>query len=78
MKVSDMEATAMLIILLANGVCKSVDLPAVDGKPNTVIMCPVPATELPAFGAPPEKPAVKGNASGPSPIYDRRFSGGLG
>ena len=77
MKVGDMEPTAMLIILLANGVCKSVDLPVVDGKPNTVIMCPVPATQLPAFGAP-EKPAVKGNASGPSPIYDRRFSGGLG
>jgi hypothetical protein len=77
MKVDDMEATAMLIILLANGVCKSVDFPAVDGKPNTVIMCPAPATDLPAFGAP-EKPAMKGNASGPSLNYDRRFSGGWG
>ena len=77
MKVGDMEATAMLIVLLANGVCKSVDLPAVDGRPNTVIMCPTAATDLPAVGAS-EKPAVKGNASGPSLIFDRRFSDGLG
>jgi hypothetical protein len=72
-----MEATAMLIVLLANGVCKSVELPAVDGKPNTVIMCPAPSAEPPAFGAP-ETPAMKGSASGSSLIYDRRFSGGWG
>jgi hypothetical protein len=77
MKAGDMEPAAMLVVLLASGVCKSVDLPAVDGKPNTVIMCPAPATQPPAFGAP-EKPAVKDNASGSSLIYDRRFSGGWG
>lgn len=75
-----MEPTAMLIVLLASGVCKSVDLPPVDGKPNTVIMCPTPAPAMdrPVFGVP-EKPGVKGNASGgASLIYERRFSGGWG
>jgi hypothetical protein len=72
-----MEPASMLVVLLASGLCKSVDLPAVDGKPNTVIMCPMPAPAAPAFAAP-EKPGVKGNASGAAPVFERRFSGGWG
>jgi hypothetical protein len=77
----------MLIVLLTSGVCQTLDLPAVNGKAATVVMCPAPAASLPASGTaersganrPVDQGAMpKGDSSGASPIRDRRFSDGLG
>jgi hypothetical protein len=78
MKVRVMEPAAMLVILLASGVCRTVDLPVVDAKPNTVIMCPATAAAEAKPVPAPEQPAARGKASGSSKIFDTRFAGGWG